>query len=83
MIIHSLNGEEKLEAYLNYLKDNICKYYVLLDNDDEGRTSIEKSKKSKLLLESEYNLISYEGMKNTELEDVIKKNIYIRQMITY
>mgnify|MGYP004559111449 CR=1 FL=1 len=80
MIIHSLNGAGKLEAYLNYLKENICKYYVLLDNDDEGRNSIEKSKKSKLLLESEYNLISYEGMKNTELEDAIKKDIYINKI---
>ena len=53
---------------------------MLLNNDDEGRNSIEKSKKSKLLLESEYNLISYEGMKNTELEDAIKKDIYINKI---
>lgn len=80
MIIHSLNRAGRLEAYLNYLKENICKYYVLLNNDDEGRNSIEKSKKSKLLLESEYNLISYEGMKNAELEDAIKKDIYINKI---
>ena len=70
----------RIESRMNYLKENICKYYVLLDNDDEGRNSIEKSKKSKLLLESEYNLISYEGMKNTELEDAIKKDIYINKI---
>ena len=77
MVIHSLSGASKLESYLNYLKENVCKYYVFLDNDEEGIAAVEKSKKSKLLEENEYNLVSYIGMKKVEIEDIIKKDLYI------
>lgn len=80
MVIHSLSGASKLESYLNYLKENVCKYYVFLDNDEEGIAAVEKSKKSKLLEENEYNLVSYIGMKKVEIEDIIKKNLYISRI---
>lgn len=80
MVIHSLSGASKLESYLNYLKENVCKYYVFLDNDEEGIAAVEKSKKSKLLEENEYNLVSYVGMKKAEIEDIIKKDFYISRI---
>ena len=80
MVIHSLSGASKLESYLNYLKENVCKYYVFLDNDEEGIAAVEKSKKSKLLVENEYNLVSYIGMKKVEIEDIIKKDLYISRI---
>lgn len=80
MVIHSLSGASKLESYLNYLKENVCKYYVFLDNDEEGIAAVEKSKKSKLLEENEYNLVSYIGMKKVEIEDIIKKDLYISRI---
>lgn len=80
MVIHSLSGASKLESYLNYLKENVCKYYIFLDNDEEGIAAVEKSKKSKLLEENEYNLVSYIGMKKVEIEDIIKKDLYISRI---
>ena len=80
IVIHPLGGAGKLESYLNYLKSNICKYYVFLDNDEEGRKAIEKSKESKLLNENEYNMVSYIGMKNVEIEDIFDSKIYVNKI---
>lgn len=76
LTLQSINGISKLSYTLSLLKSQICEYYVFADNDVEGRNAVIKVIGDKLLSDSNYNLISCEGMKESEFEDCIKTSIY-------
>ncbi|MBE6094656.1 MAG: hypothetical protein E7199_04175 [Schwartzia succinivorans] len=76
LIIHSLAGAGNLSHDLADLKNNMCNYIVLLDDDQAGREAAEKAQKSALLTDTEVKFTICNGQKEAEFEDCIKKEVY-------
>lgn len=76
LVIKSLGGASNLSHTLNDLKNSMCKYFVLLDNDAEAKNAIEKSKNNNLIKDNQFKYVICNGQKESELEDCLKKELY-------
>lgn len=76
LVIKPLHGASNLSHELYDLKNCLCKYVVLLDNDEEGRKALDRAMKQGLLTETEYKLTVCPGSKDSEFEDCLKKEVY-------
>jgi predicted ATPase len=76
IVIYPLYGASNLSYQLSQLKNTLCDYHVLLDNDDAGRTAYEKAFNANLLGPKNCTFVICPGMDNSELEDCIDAKIY-------
>lgn len=76
LIIKAVGGAGNLTHELFVLKNDLCKYIVLMDNDVEGIKAIENAITKGYLKESEYKLTSCPGSKESEFEDCLQKSVY-------
>lgn len=81
LIIDTLGGASNLSYKLNMLKNTLCKYHVLLDNDDEGRRAWNKVKSEGLISASNVTMTTCQGMSDAEFEDCIDFNIYKEKIL--
>lgn len=81
LVFRVLNGASNLSHELYALKQDMCQYVVLLDNDKEGLMAIEKATQHGLLKKTEYRLTICQGMAESEFEDCIKTSLYKSQIL--
>lgn len=81
LIIESLGGASNLSYKLSSLKNCLCTYHCYLDNDDAGRTAVERAKSNNYLDESGYNLTTCRSFQNSEFEDCIIKEVYQNDLL--
>jgi AAA15 family ATPase/GTPase len=75
-VIEPIGGAGNLSYKLSLMKTALCKYHVLLDNDDAGRQSFQKANNEKLLSVQDCTLVNCRGMVNSEFEDSIDPTLY-------
>ena len=76
LIIKPLGGAGNLSHDLSDLKNCMCKYVVLLDNDRAGIDAAEKAMANGLLKMSEVKHTICNGSPEAEFEDCLKKQLY-------
>lgn len=76
LVIDFLGGASNLSYKLSLLRNALCQYHVLLDNDEAGRDSWHRAINDGYLLTSNSTMTICNGMTNSEFEDCIDKNIY-------
>ncbi len=76
LVIKPLGGAGNLSHDLSDLKNCMCKYFVLLDNDEAGNDAINKALSQNLLSEADYKLTICNGSPGAEFEDCLNKGIY-------
>lgn len=81
LVIKPLGGVGNLSHDILDLKNCMCKYFVLLDNDHAGNDAIEKAISEGLLTEADYKLTICNGSPIAELEDCIRKEVYEQVLI--
>lgn len=76
LVIETMAGAGNLPYKLSLMKNALCAYHVLLDNDDAGRRSFEKAKEAGLLTLKTCTMTNCKGMSNSEFEDCIDSSVY-------
>lgn len=76
IVIKPLGGAGNLAHDLADLKNCMCKYMVLLDNDQAGTTAADKAKEKGLLRESEVKFTICNGSPEAEFEDCLNPQAY-------
>ncbi|MBQ6182454.1 MAG: AAA family ATPase [Clostridia bacterium] len=76
LIIKPLFGASNLAHDLLDLRNSLCQYVALLDNDNAGLLAIEKAINAGLLSEANYKVTSCPGSPESEFEDCINKTVY-------
>lgn len=76
LVIKPLAGASNLSHDLYDLKNSMCKYVVLLDNDTAGIDAAEKAIDKGLLKESEIKYTICNGSPEAEIEDCISLAVY-------
>ena len=75
-IINSLGGAGNLSHDLYDLKNSMCKFVVLLDNDKAGIEAFEKARDHGVIDESQVRFTICNGSPEAELEDCLKTCVY-------
>ena len=75
-IIDEIGGASNLSYKLTLMKNALCNYYVLLDNDKAGIKSFEKAKEDGLLDFKMCSFTTCEGMTEAEFEDCLLPSLY-------
>lgn len=76
LVIKPLGGASNLAHDLLDLKNNLCQYVVLLDNDNAGKNAANKAKEKGLLKDNQLRYTICNGLPEAEFEDCIKPVIY-------
>lgn len=76
LIIKPLGGTGNLSHDINDLNGSMCRYVVLLDNDEAGRTAAKKATDKGLLKESEIKYTICNGSPDAEFEDCLNPRVY-------
>lgn len=76
LVIKSLGGASNLAHDLADLKHSLCTFFVLLDNDVEGRRAADKAKANGLLDDSQVRFTICQGSPEAEFEDALNPNVY-------
>lgn len=76
LTIHELGGASSLSYSLSLLKNMLCSYVVLLDDDDAGRKAFNKADKDNLIKAKDVTFTTCIGMTEAEFEDCLKPTVY-------
>lgn len=76
LVIKSLGGVGNLNHVLFDLKNNMCKFIVLLDNDKAGNAAADKAIETGFLKDSEVKFTICNGSPEAEFEDCLNKKFY-------
>ncbi len=76
LAIEPLHGANKLSYHLNILKSQLCITHTLLDNDESGKLAFSEAESHNLIKPADATFVKCVGMKESELEDLIKPEIY-------
>ena len=75
-IIEKIGGAGNLSYKLSLLKNALCVYHVLLDNDEAGRKAHKKAEESGELEIKDVTFVNCLGMHNSEFEDCLNIDLY-------
>jgi len=78
LLIDHLAGATNLAYKASFYKQNVCNIHAYLDNDDDGRKAVKGAIEKGLIEESDYNLASCRDMHDSEIEDMISLDAYLR-----
>lgn len=76
LVIKSLGGAGNLCHDINDLRNSMCQYVVLLDNDAAGRAAAKKALDKNILKDSEIKYTICNGSPESEFEDCLNPNFY-------
>jgi hypothetical protein len=71
-----MSGTGNLPYKLSLIKNALCAYHVLLDNDNAGRLSFTKAMQAGLISVKTCTMTNCQGMPDSEFEDCIDPAIY-------
>lgn len=80
-IIDKIGGAGNLSYKLSLLKNTLCVFHVLLDNDSAGQSAYEKASLEDNLKLKDVTFINCNGMSQSEFEDCINKDCYQDQIL--
>lgn len=76
LIIEPIGGAGNLPYKLSLLKNSLCVYRTLLDNDEAGRKAYEDSEADGLLDIKTNTFVNCNGSANSEFEDCLDSRLY-------
>ena len=76
LVIDALGGASNLSYKLSLHRNIQCKYHVVLDYDEAGRTAYEEAERRGLLSLKELTYTMCNGSPNAEFEDCLTKEAY-------
>ncbi len=76
LAVEHLHGAGKLNYKLSELTASLCNAHCLLDNDDAGRSAAISAQVEGLIGPADVHFLICQGMKDSELEDVIRPQVY-------
>jgi len=79
-IIDKIGGAGNLSYKLSLLKNSLCVYHVLLDNDEAGRNANTKAQEEGELEIKDVTFVNCPGMPNSEFEDCINQEVYQNEL---
>jgi putative ATP-dependent endonuclease of OLD family len=82
LAIEQLGSASKLTSRLHELRAQLCRYHVLLDDDQAGRDAARNARTEGLLLPSEEHLVVVPGQTEAEFEDTLDPAIYKDAILT-
>ena len=82
IIIKPLHGAGNLSHDAADLKNCMCRFVVLLDNDKAGQTAAQKAISDGVIKESEIKFTICNGSPEAELEDCLRSDIYATQILS-
>lgn len=74
--VHAVGGTNNLKAELFALERYMCKYLVLLDNDEAGKNAAKEAQQCFGVDSSQFRFFIGEGMRESELEDLFNPDCY-------
>src|SRR5690606_25235206 len=77
LVIEGLGGGGKLKYRLTQYTGGVCASFVVMDNDQQGRSAVESALADNLLSESDYVLTAFPGKTESELEDFVDPTAYL------
>jgi putative ATP-dependent endonuclease of OLD family len=80
--IEALGSASNLSARLDGLRNMLCRYHVLLDDDDAGRSAGDRARGFGLLTPLEENFTTVPGLRNAEFEDAVDPRVYMSAIRT-
>jgi predicted ATP-dependent endonuclease of OLD family len=80
LIIEAIGGAGNLPYKLTLLKNTLCVYHCLLDNDSAGKLAYSKAEAENLLSIRNTTFINCNGFKEAEFEDCLNRKIYTRSI---
>lgn len=76
MAVDTLQGGANLSYKLGQLRETLCSWHVLLDNDKTGVTAYEKALAAGLLSPADVTHVICPNLKESEFEDMLDENLY-------
>ncbi|MBN2375439.1 MAG: AAA family ATPase [Sedimentisphaerales bacterium] len=76
LVIDHLGGATNLHYKVTFYKQNVFNIHAFMDNDDDGRKSIQNAIDKNVLDPADYNLATCQGMQNSEIEDLVNIDTY-------
>jgi len=76
LVVYPIGGSGNLSYKLSLIKDSLCIPHTFLDNDEAGRNARNKAEQEGLLTTKDTTMAICNGMKESELEDVIDCQLY-------
>jgi len=76
LVIEPIGGAGNLTYKLSLIKNSLCVYHTLLDNDPAGREAFDKARGEGLASVKNNTFINCNGMTNSEFEDCINTDTY-------
>ncbi len=80
--IHSIGGTNNLKAELFALERYMCRYIVLLDNDNAGKDAAREAQTQFGINSDHFRYFIVEGMRESELEDIYDSNCYKEYLLS-
>lgn len=71
-----LRGASKLVYALSLLQSSLCNYYVVLDDDEEGRKAFREAQLALLASAANTSFTKCEGLPEAEFEDLLNEEVY-------
>ena len=75
-VIDSLSGAGNLTYKLSLLRDSLCLYHCLLDNDASGIEAFDKAEQQGLIEAKDVSYTTFSGKSEAEIEDWLDPSIY-------
>lgn len=80
VVFDILGGASKLAHKSGMLRRELFSFLVIMDADDPGRAAIRDALNNQCIEEHEYKLLNVIGLGESEIEDLIKPEVYITAM---
>lgn len=81
LVIDKIGGAGNLSYKLSLLRNALCSFHVLLDNDEAGRKAFDSAKAEDSLKDKDCNFIICNGMIDSEFEDCLKRESYSKEIL--
>lgn len=80
LVVESLNSASKLAHRAGTLRRELFSFLAILDSDESGIAAVKDALKAACIEEHEYKMINVIGMPQSEIEDVIKPEVYLPEV---
>lgn len=78
--ISSVGGTSSVSNYVKFMRYNLCSVHVCVDGDEAGKNAINTLLENKIISDSEYTCITMNGLKESEIEDLIDPGVYAGEL---
>jgi putative ATP-dependent endonuclease of OLD family len=76
LAFEAIGGASKLSYSLTLLQTLLCNYYVVLDDDREGRKAFDQAKADSLIAAAQISMTLCQGKTEAEFEDLLNESVY-------